>query len=222
MKKLLLYILLPTLAFCDLAAQAQDKLSEGKVVFEISYPDVELDQQTMAMLPDESTFYFKHEKSRVEIKMAMGSTVVISDAKTETSTTLMDYMGNKMAINMTKEDVEKEKKSKTPPTVKMTNETKKIAGYLCTKALIIPEDTTENSPYEVWFTKEIEGKNSFRSSIEGIDGFLMEFKTRQNNLTMKMTCRSVESQKVDDALFVIPTGYKPVTMEDLKNMRGGR
>jgi len=204
------------------SVSAQQKLTEGKVVFEITYPDMELDQQTMAMLPGESVFYFKHSKSRVEIKMAMGSTVVISDATTQTSTTLMDYMGNKMAIHMTPEDIEKEKHSKPASTVKMTEETKKIAGYLCSKAMIIPEDTTETSPYEVWFTREIEARNSFRSTIEGIDGFLMEFKTRQNNMTMKMTCKSVESQNVDEVLFDIPKGFRPVTMEELKSMGGGR
>ena len=50
----------------------------------------------------------------------------------------------------------------------------------------------------------------------------MEFKTRQNNMTMKMTCKSINDQKVDDKMFVIPEGYKPVTMDELKSMRGGK
>jgi GLPGLI family protein len=217
MKKFFLLALLPL--FCSLSSVAQKTISEGKIVFEITYPDVELDQQTMAMLPDASTFYFNSKKSRVEVKMAMGSTIMISDLDSQKFVTLMDIMGNKMALTLTKEDIDKEKNSKPKPTVQVTRDTKVIAGHLCTKAIITPADTTESMPYEVWFTKDILAKNSFRSNIEGIDGFLMEFRTRQNNMTMKMTCKSVTEQKVDDSMFIIPEGYKPVTMEDLKSMR---
>ena len=74
MKKIIFYCLVASSLLSAATASAQKKINEGKVTFEITYPDMELDQQTMAMLPDKSTFYFKNEKSRVEVKMAMGST----------------------------------------------------------------------------------------------------------------------------------------------------
>lgn len=222
MKKIIAFVFTAILFLNNTCVFAQKKLTEGKVVFEITYPDVEMDQQTMAMLPDKSTVYFKNEKSRVEVYMAMGSTIVISDGKEQTTTTLMDMMGNKFAIHMTKDEIEKDKKNKENNTVKITDKTKEIAGYTCKMAIVTPEDTTEVAPYEVWFTDQVGASNSFRSNIKGIDGFLMEFKTRQNNMTMNMTCKSVKDEKVEDDMFVIPEGYKMMTMDELRGMMGGK
>ncbi len=206
---------------------AQKKLTEGKLVFDITYPDADLDANTLAMMPTESTIYFKGQMSRAEIKMQMGNTVAITDGKEGVTTTLMDMMGNKMAIKFTKEDIEKEKKKNgnEKPDVKITDETKTIAGYLCKKAVITTKNSNDKTTtMNIWFTKDIAAPNSMRSgasNYEGLDGFMMEFETKMNSLTMKMTCRSAEQTTVENSMFVIPEGYKTMTMDEMKNSFGG-
>jgi GLPGLI family protein len=208
-------------------AHAQKKLTQGKALFDITYPESELDQQTLAMMPTESTIYFKGHMSRSEVKMPMGTTVSITDGSSGETTTLMDMMGNKIAMKVTKDDLEKQRKKtgKEKPEIKITDETKMIAGYSCKKAEVKLKGKDGNEThFDAWFTKDISAPNSMRSggmTFEGIDGFMMEFQTKMNSLTMKMTCRSVEDAVVPDSSFVVPSGYTMTTMEDMKKNFGG-
>lgn len=208
-------------------ASAQKKISEGKATFDITYPDADIDQERLAMMPGESVMYFKGDMSRTEVKMAMGNTVVITNGKLGESTTLMNMMDGKYAIRTTKEDIAKlrSKKGIPKPEVQVTDETKTIAGHLCKKAtLTVKDESGKVNSVDVWFTKDITAPNSIRKAsagLEAIDGFLMEFQVKQSTLAMKMTCRSVEEIKTEDSMFVIPADYKTTTMEELMKSMGG-
>ena len=208
-------------------ASAQKKLKEGKLLFDITYPESDLDQQTLAMMPSESTVFFKEDKSRSEMKMPMGTTVSITDGKKGETTMLMELMGNKMAIRVSKDDLEKQQSkldASEKPQVKLTGETKIIAGFTCHKASVTTKDKDgKEMNFDLWYTKEISAPNSMRSGnyFQGIDGFMMEFQTKLNSLSMKMSCRSAEETTVADSLFTIPPGYKLTTMDELKNSMGG-
>src|SRR5687767_3903678 len=87
-----------SLSFINVNAQ-KGKPFEGKIVYEISFPGLELDANNAAMLPKEMTMYIKNGKVRNEMSMGMGMTTsTISDSKTKTAITLMDMMGSKYAI----------------------------------------------------------------------------------------------------------------------------
>src|SRR5258705_10944243 len=104
-----LLLLSVTMAANILYVNAQ-KIDEGKVVFEISYPDADIPDEQMTMMPTESVVYFKDDHSRVETKMGMGmNMVMLIDNKTKTVTSLMDMMGNKMALKMNEDDLKKQK-----------------------------------------------------------------------------------------------------------------
>ena len=128
---------------------------------------------------------------------------------------------------MTKSDIDKQlakMDAKQKPKIKITDETRQIAGYTCRKAnvTLIDKDAKESN-FDVWFTKDIAAPNSMKSGLylEMIDGFLMEFQTTMNSLTMKMSCRFAEETLVPDSLFNIPAGYTVTTMDELKNSMGG-
>lgn len=215
--KLILLTVFVFITSVSFSQNTKHSITSGKVIFDISYPDSQFDDQTMSNFPTESIMYFKNDKSRVEVSMAMGKTIVISDNKSGNAVMLMDMMGNKMAIDMNKADIEKEKQKTGKPKVEKTRESKTIAGYTCYKAII----TMNDKSFDAWFTNDLSMKNSFSSEIEGVDGFLMEFYNQQNGMNMKMTCRSVEPTDVSDSQFDIPEGYKKMTMDDLKKMGGG-
>jgi hypothetical protein len=223
MKKIVSSLLL-TLAVCtSLYAQYENKMMQGKVVFDISYPNSKLDQQTLAMLPSESVMYFKGQMSRVEVNTPMGTNVVISDHKLGEGTMLMDMMGNKMAIAMNKADIQAERSSQPKPVVKQSNDTKVIAGHTCKKATVTQEGADGKVSFDVWYTDDLLANNSFASSFDGIDGFMLEFETIQNGMSMKMIARSIEEMTIDDEKFMIPTGYQRTTWQEMKNnMKGGK
>lgn len=197
---------------------AQSPIKEGTAKYKIDY-DLDADGQEMkAMLPTDMTMYFKGDKFVVETTGGMMDQKAITDSKKQETVLLMDMMGNKIAMKITKEDIEKQKNKNGKPKIEITSETKKIAGYDCKKAIAKMDDGTS---VEIWFTKDIPVNNSFKEGYEGIDGMMMEYSVPQKMFTMKMTCTEVKSDKVDDKIFEIPSDYKMMTQEELMKMGGG-
>ena len=214
---LLLFVLMAANIIC---VNAQ-KIDEGKVVYEISYPDADMPDEQMAMMPTESTMFFKDNQSRVEMRMGMGmSQVMIFDNKNKVMTMLMDMMGSKSAIKFTEDDIKKQKvkEDKGELSIKKTDETKEIAGYNCKKAVV----TGKDGSFDVYYTDEITYKNGdWVSEYKGLEGFPLQYKMTQNKLTMQLTAKNVSKEKVDAGIFAIPADYKLMTMEEMQKMYGG-
>lgn len=199
---------------------------EGKIVFEISLVGV-TDPQMQAMMPKETVAYFKKNKSRMEMSMMMGmKNVTISDGDTKSAVTLMDMMGQKYAIvNDGKSNTPEQSKMLEDTKVEITKETKKIAGYTCTKAIItVPAGgkIKEASKMEVWYTKELSMNKGYVSGpMSKIEGSALEFSIKQSGMDIKLTARDVLKQPVSDELFIVPTDYKKMTQEELMKTFGG-
>ena len=216
-RKLMITLLI---ALSALYGQAQ-KLTEGKIVYEISFPDAELDEETLGMMPKESVIFFKDNMLRMEMKMMGMSTIVISNSKDQSATTLMDMMGNKYAIKMSAEEIEKEKAKLATQKfeVKTTSDTKEIAGFKCKKAIATTKD---GQSLTIYYTNDILAKNQgFNDQYKGIEGFPMEYQLSQNGMNMKFMAKSAAKEKVDAEKFTIPAEYKLTTREELSKMFGG-
>jgi GLPGLI family protein len=214
-KSLLLLFILTASAKSFTYAQ---KISEGKLVYEISFPDMQLDEQMKGMMPTESTIYFKDNQIRMEMKMMGMSTVVITDAKDKSATTLMDMMGNKYAVKLTADEIQKEqaKMSNSKYETKLTDETKMIAGYKCKKAIATGKDGND---IIIYYTNEILARNQgFNDQYKGIDGFPMEYQMTQNGMNMRFVAKSVSKEKVEADKFTIPPDYKITTKEEIAKM----
>jgi GLPGLI family protein len=201
---------------------------EGKITFSISFPTI-TDPQTAAMLPKEATAFFKKGKSRMEMNMAMGmKQTTISDAESKKSVTLMDMMGQKYAIvSDMEDDSDKEAKELAEKAkVKISGETKKIAGYNCQKAILTyPDPNQDNKEVSMtlWFTEELEADKGYMSGpMSKIKGAVLEYSIDQGVMSMILSATSVTKETVADQLFVAPPEYKQMTQEELQKMMGGR
>ena len=206
--------------------KAQDKLKEGKVTYEISYPDAEeMNDQMLAMMPKESVVYFKNDWTRGETTMGYGTVITLYDPDKKESYVCMDMMGKKSAIKTTEEEAEKQKKEMGDYDVKLSDDTKKIAGYVCKKATVTMKKDGDASSFDVWYTDALPHSSNSKYAWKGVDGFSMEFTMEQNsmggNIKMKMTCTSVEKTTVSDDKFKLPEGYEVKTMEEMKKQWGG-
>ncbi len=222
MKKITLLNFL--LIFSMLKVEAADNphgINSGKIVYEISYLEDGLDDETKAMLPVESVMYFKGDKTRIEMNMSMGSTTIISDNKLKKGTLLMDFMGNKIAMEINNEEVKKDKEGSGTFKVEKLSGEKKIAGYTCQKAKVTQTDAGKKVSFDVWYSKEIVANNAEANGLDGIDGCMLEYELLQNGNHIRMTTKSVTEMDVKDDLFKIPEGYTYTTKENLKSMMGG-
>lgn len=212
------YFALFTVLSClfSIAALAQKSIEEGKIVYEISFPENDFDEQTLAMLPTQSTMYFKGNISRTELSMAMGmENASIYDGKSGKVTTLTNMMGNKTYMTM---DDTQDKGTAEKPEIVNTDETKTIAGYLCKKSIMKMKD---GSSVELYHTDKISSTMSGVPNSKELGGFPLEFSINQMGFKMKFIAQSVAAEKVSDELFKVPSDYKFVTPDDMRKMYGG-
>lgn len=221
MKKIFMALIAALFLLNFQQVNAQDKIKEGKITFEITINnEEEMNDQVLAMMPKEMVVYFKKDMSRGEMDMMGGKVITITDGKEGESISCMDLMGKKQAIKTTKEDVEKEKAKFGEYEVKLSDDTKDIAGYKCKKATVVFKDPEKSGPIEVWYTDQLEASNSAKYQWKGIDGYMMEFSVDQKGMGMKFTCTEVKKQEVKDDMFKVPEGYTVMTQEEMMKQYG--
>ena len=201
-----LFTLLLLLSFGYKSVVAQIK--QGKIIYKINYPSIDLPSDQKAMLPSESICYFSNNSCRTESDGFMGMKMVTICTKEE-MTMLMDIMGKKIAMNP-RDD--KSMKAKTP-TISYSEETKKIAGYDCKKAILVFDEDTK---MVVWCAEGITGGGSWGGNFENLKGAPLEYTADLNGMSMTMTATKVSEEKVSKKKFEIPSDYEFMTPEQLQ------
>ena len=226
MKKL--FSTIAVVALTALSLNAQDKIKEGFILYDMKIEGIPADQA--AMMGDmESKTTFKNGKQLIEATSMMGTTLVLIDDKGMLM--LQEQMGNKFGLKQTKEEMEKEaakSKDKNPdPKIEYVNETKTIAGYECKKAIVtmVTKDKKEVKT-EVWYSDKFEPQNNAGAkgkSAPTVKGMPFEYTMNFGAMTMKYVAKEVSTDPVADSKFELSTeGYPMKTMDELKAMQGGK
>lgn len=200
------------------------QVKEGHFTYTIEMSSDNPDMQMAIGMMQGSTMdlYMMPEKSRVEVKMgALMTMTTIVDSKQEKMLLLMGGMMGNNAIPSTFDDLKANDSLKSDIKVELVNETKKVAGYDCKKALVSDE---EGNSTVFWYTEEIQVEKEGHMYLnKEVPGFPMEYDINQNGMIMKMTVTKVETKLDKTAkktLFSldIPEGYKEMTMEEMQTM----
>jgi hypothetical protein len=202
--------------------------------------------------------YFRGDMTKVESTTDFGNNIIITDNKTRRTTTLTEAMGKKTGFYSTPEDdkllrarmdsarelrrdsLQKMGIQVAPPAkpqIEYTEETKKIAGYMCKKAIIRnPGQRGQPSATEVWYCPDFKMASGFSfgggggrgmmsmagvSGLDQIEGFPMEYRMeRGNGMKMHMQVTKVQlDANIEDKVFEIPKGYDVKPMSEM--MQGG-
>ena len=203
------------------AFSAAPKDFNGVIIYNISYESEKMDEQMLAMMPKTMKVMIKGNKSRSELSLGMGTQVTIFDADKKSGIGLFDMMGQKYAIPMTPEEIEKEMESAPDIEVNKTGNTKEIAGYTCEEAKVDVDNGKHT--FTVYYTDELgsgmlNANNPYYNQIPGV---MLEFAMEENDMKMSFHAISVEKKKVSDDVFEIPEGYKEMSQEQFNNMFGG-
>ncbi len=216
---------------------------------------------TMAMprsMEASTTMYMKGDMSKVESVTDFGNNTVITDKKNKRTTTLMEAMGRKTGFYSTDTDEEAMRArmdsararradslrqmglpiaQPSKPEIQYIDETKKIAGFVCKKAILRTKNQRgEVSESTVWYCPEFKlsqglatGGNRGMMSMAGlngvdqIEGFPMEYEfERGNGMKMHMVVTKVQlDANIDDKVFEIPKGYDIKPIAEMQG-NGGR
>ena len=205
-----LFSTLAVVALSALSLNAQIK--EGSITYDMKMEGLPPEQA--AMMGDmELKTTFKNGKALSEMSSMMFSSQTSIDDKGMVS--LMEQMGNKIAIKQTKEEMEKEeaklKDKPSDPKIEYTTETKTIAGYECKKAIItmVGKDKKEEK-MDVWYSDKFEnpnkdGKGRGQAFMKGFKGLPFEFSNSQGAMKFSMVAKAVSTDPVDDAKFNLST-----------------
>ncbi|WP_264791110.1 hypothetical protein [Aureispira anguillae] len=203
-------------------SQAQSTLSDGYINYSIS---VDSDEPAAAFLTMGSSLEiaFKGQKTKAVAKVAGGTNTVslVADHQSESGLSLMDVLGEKKAVKLEKskfEEAEKELTQIGENPMRLTDDTKTIAGYSCQKVLM--KDKKSGANIVLYITSKIKPKGDpFAQLLIGeIKGFPLGIIVRKDGTTVKIMAEKVSARTPSDAAFslTIPSDYQLTTLENLE------
>lgn len=199
MKRISLLILLICLSV--FFSYSQD--FEGVIKYEISY--INLPKEAKAMLPEGdmfSTMSIKGAKTKMEADMMGARMIIISDMETNTSISYTDVMGMKMKSTQTNENVDKIEIDL------IEGETKKVAGYVCKKAIMKQPDSPD---VEVYYSEQLKSEAIWSSlpQFKKLNGIPLEFQVNNQGTSMIYSAKEVTKKSLSNSVFNPPSGdYK--------------
>lgn len=197
-----------------------------------------------------TTVFYKDDKVKIVNDGGMGRSTIIIDKTQKKTTTLIEMMGNKTGFVSTEEDELKQRKridsmmgarrnAVTDISIDYTDETKKIGGYNCKKALIkTSHENGHTDSLYVWYTPELKmaegftfrgaggmfgGSGATLSGFDKLNGFPMKYEMKmRRGMTMSIEVTKIDTEKsIDDHEFDIPKGFEIKPISEMRGPGGG-
>lgn len=203
-----------------LVACHRKNTDEGLIVYQLEYQLPDSLKQYADFLPKEAIVYFKGDSAVSIQKTKEESTTIITDRKTNFMRVLLKSPARQFVVNYNKNDQAEEIGQLPPHTITMQNETKTIAGYQASKYLVKDKLTGETTA--MWFTKDITIiPNPITMMLDSTLGVPLIFSINQNGMTTKTTVKEIKFEPVPATVFSTPSGYTPLTPQQLRQMPVG-
>ena len=205
----------------DDSSSGKSVISEGKIVYKLSYPQFEEDNIFTSMFPREMTFKFKDNNTKNELKtsMAVFSTSLLANSKERKVTHLVRIANKYSGLELDSIEIMKEY-GKAPEGMRITHtdSVKEIAGYACKHAHVsFDNDSTKH--FDVFYTNEIGiYEPNWCTPFHDIKGVLMEAQVNQFNMDINMIATSVVEEEYPEDEFRITKEYQPITIEEMADI----
>lgn len=192
---------------------------QGTIEYDVTYLSNQSSMPTN-LLPKKIVLKFKAHKSITTIEgfMGMFSLSNISDFRKNTNTTYLKVVDNKFYYVGEKNEVPFFYDQLNTLNLTFTNETKMLAGMLCKKAIASPQGK-EIKDFELYYTQEIILENANKATpFNSIDGLLMQFNIKLNNIEMKLTASKYKPEYFSSDIFDIPKDCKKISRKKMVNI----
>ncbi len=203
------------------SSDTPEVITEGKIVYDLSYPQFKEDNIFTSMFPSEMTFRFKDNNTRNELttKMAVFSTLLLANSKEKKVTHLVKIANKYSGLEMDSVEI-MEEYGKKPDGMEITptDSTKEIAGYLCHHAFVTFENDSSRN-FSLFYTNEIGVEDpNWCTPFYEIKGVLMEAQVNKFNIDMKMVAKAVVAEEYPAEDFVITHEYQPITVTEMADI----
>lgn len=202
-------------------SSSDSKVSEGKIVYALTYPQFEEDNIFTSMFPREMSFKFKDNNTKNELKtsMAVFSTSLLANAKEKKVTHLVRIANKYSGLEMDSIQIMKEY-GKKPDGMKitLTDSTKEIAGYLCNHARVTFEGDSAKD-FDIFYTNDIGVQDpNWCTPFYEIKGVLMEATVNKFNIDMHMIATSVIPETYPEEDFIVTEKYDTITVQEMADI----
>ena len=201
-------------------ANAQQKITEGVVVYTLSWNVPEQAQAMAASLPTEIQVYFKGDSSSMKIESQFFSMQSILNTKKEYERLLLDIpmISKKYSVVFTPADQEVEADKYPQMSLKPSTESKVLNGFKASKFEVYEGKT--NTKFNVWFTKEVDiTANPLSRFYEPSYGFPLEFTSFQNGMSVRASVKEIQKTSVPAGVFSASKDYEEFSYAELEQMR---
>lgn len=221
MKKLGYFGLFLSMLTSAIGAMAQKVITEGTIVYNMEIrPGNGTSMQNGLVTGASNTVYVKGNNSRVDMISSLGNETTIHDAKLGNAVILKEFSGQKLMIRLNHENWITKNSSYNNIKFDLLDETKKIAGYSCRKALA---KMTDGKTFIVYYTTELTVANKeYNPTFTNLPGLAMEYEIESGNMIFRFTVSKISLEPVQISKFDFPrAGYRVMTYEENMQMRKG-
>lgn len=213
-------VILFTLSSC--ISKSPKQISEGLIEYDIEYDTLTLSRLDKKILPSSMVVRFSNNNTINTIDGLSGaiSISIISQPSKKEFTTLLKVFNKKLYHSEPYTNGHYPAPYSRIPKVNIDTLITDCdyIGYKCKSVMGYFADRPDNK-FKIIYTKQIAIDNpNLNTPFESIDGVMLGFNLRFNNLDMKLKARNVSKESIDKDLFKIPKDYKMVdfqTMTDL-------
>ena len=197
---------------------AQRTISDARITYKVELPPEQLQMEAM-FAGSSMTQYIRGNQSRIDMNFNVVNYIYLINTQNETVVTLMDNHGDKYLIRTDRKGYEQDLKKYQGTQFTDQQETKEIAGYRCRKAIGKNEDGTT---FDVFYTIDILPENKlYNRRFMNLKGIPLEFEIIiKAGSKMKAIATKVDLSPVPASTFDEPKGYKEITQDELKKIRG--
>ncbi|MDH4471168.1 MAG: hypothetical protein QE487_01090 [Fluviicola sp.] len=176
-------------------------VTQGKIIYAIDYPNHKDNFFLYSILPKEMEVNFKDGKIQSVIKKANLINELLVDCNDKSFSAYFKYGDEAVNVTLTETDVNSMLVDQRKYTIKMTNEKDTMAGFNVKKA-IATSVTDPSDKIELWYTNEIQVKNSnWYNPFKEINGFLLAYSIDRYGIRMDFKAKGFEEVEINNDQF---------------------
>jgi hypothetical protein len=197
MKKFLSLVFITSLLF----SCGPNRIEQGELTYEVTYPNMEVTGIMSAILPKEMTIVFKGTKMKTTIARGrIFTTDVITNEADNSMEMRLDFGDKKYYCIMTAAEVEQLKNTNPVYNVTATSEADSLNGLWAKKYTVTSEDSLQ--PGDAWFTEGLEVQNgAWFSAYAGTVGMPLIYDVERWGLMMHVVSNNFIEREVKDDEF---------------------
>lgn len=212
MKKLLLITLPLVLIF---SACGSNKVQEGEVEYEITYPNIEISGFMQAILPSNMTVSFKGTKMKTTISRGeIFTTEVITDEADNSVEMRLDF-GDKLFYTILDENEIQEMIHSQPKyEIKSTTQSDSVSGMFAT-AYTVSSKSDTISRSDAWFTEDLAPqKAGWFTSYAEIAGFPVIYDVERYGVLMHLEAITLTKREIKENEFDRDPALEEISFEE--------